>query len=112
MKRTLTMALILLTLVLPGAHFADYGGPFQPPTPAPDSFDLYENQQLGVSFHYPNEWNPSPPSTSEELAFFMGDEGRTSLTLLIEFESLDASLADRLSNAIERIRPGRLGLRD
>ncbi len=105
MKRALTLALILLTLVLPGAQFADYGGPFQAPKPDPDSFDFYENQQLGVSFHYPNEWNLTPSSAPEEWAFFIGDEGRTSLTLLIEFESLDASLADRLSNAIERVRP-------
>lgn len=96
---------MLLTLVLPGAQFADYGGPGQAPKPDPDSFGFYENQQLGVSFHYPNQWTLTPSSAPEEWAFFVGDKGLITLTLLIEFESLEASLDDRLQNAIERVTP-------
>ena len=66
MRRTLTLVLILLTLALSGARFVDYGGPVQAPTPDPDSFDLYENQRLGVSLHYPNQWNLTPSSAPDE----------------------------------------------
>ena len=106
MRRALTLVLILLTLALSGAKFADYGGPFQAPKPDPDSYDVYENQDLGVSLYYPNQWNLTPSSAIDEWLLLVGDEGLTRLTLLIEFEALDASLADRLSNAIERVRPG------
>ena len=105
MRRTLTLVLILLTLALSGARFVDYGGPVQAPTPDPDSFDLYENQRLGVSLHYPNQWNLTPSSAPDEWLLLVGDEGLTRLTLLIEFEALGATLTDRLQNAITRVTP-------
>ena len=105
MRRTLTLVLILLTLALSGARFVDYGGPVQAPTPDPDSFDLYENQRLGVSFHYPHQWNLTPSSAPDEWLLLVGDEGLTRLTLLIEFEALGATLTDRLQNAITRVTP-------
>ena len=105
MRRTLTLVLIVLTLTLAGARFVDYGGPVQAPTPDPDSFDLYENQRLGVSLHYPNQWNLTPSSAPDEWLLLVGDEGLTRLTLLIEFEALGATLTDRLQNAITRVTP-------
>ena len=105
MRRTLTLVLIVLTLALAGARFVDYGGPVQAPTPDPDSFDLYENQRLGVSLHYPNQWNLTASSAPDEWLLLVGDEGLTRLTLLIEFEALGATLTDRLQNAITRVTP-------
>ena len=105
MRRTLTLVLIVLTLALAGARFVDYGGPVQAPTPDPASFDLYENQRLGVSFHYPNQWNLTPSSAPDEWLLLVGDEGLTRLTLLIEFEALGATLTDRLQNALTRVTP-------
>ena len=105
MRRRLTLVLILLTLTLAGARFVDYGGPVQAPTPDPDSFDLYENQRLGVSLHYPNQWNLTPSSAPDEWLLLVGDEGLTRLTLLNEFEALGATLTDRLQNAITRVTP-------
>ena len=105
MRRTLTLVLILLTLALSGARFVDYGGPVQTPTPDPDSFDLYENQRLGVSLHYPHQWNLTPSSAPDEWLLLVGDEDLTRLTLLIEFEALGATLTDRLQNALTRVTP-------
>ncbi len=75
------------------------------PSPVPINFATYQNQELGVSFQYPDEWESSPSDDPDEWLVLVGDEGVTTLTLYAEFGEVDSTLSDRLDAATEALTP-------
>ncbi len=80
--------------------------PTPTPTPIPVDFVTYENQEIGVSFMHPANWeSTSSEGETEGEWLVLVDDGVTRLTLLAEFGDVDSTLSDRLDAAIETLTP-------
>ncbi len=106
MKHAFALVLALLMLAMSAACSED-PDPTPAPTPAPTpeaaGYASYENQELGVSLMYPEQWASEPSDAPGEWLALVGDDGPTRLTLFTFFNEPDTSLGDRLQQAIETL---------
>ena len=77
------------------------------PTPTQDlsGYTPYEDQELGVWFLHPEEWEATLSDDPAERLTLAGGDGVSRLTLKTVFEEADAPLNDRLDRAIESLTP-------
>ena len=110
MKHAFALVLALLMLAMSAACSED-PDPTPAPTPAPTpeaaGFASYENQELGVSLMYPEQWASAPSDAPGEWLALVGDDGPSRLTLFTFFNEPDTSLGDRLQQAVETLTLGR-----
>ncbi len=106
MKHAFALVLALLMLAMSAACSED-PDPTPAPTPAPTpeaaGYASYENQELGVSLMYPEQWASAPSDAPGEWLALVGDDGPSRLTLFTFFNEPDTSLGDRLQQAIETL---------
>ncbi len=77
------------------------------PTPTQDLsvYTPYEDQELGVWFLHPEEWEATLSDDPAERLTLAGGDGVSRLTLKTVFDEADAPLSDRLDRAIESLTP-------
>ena len=106
MKHAFALVLVLLMLAMSAACSED-PDPTPAPTPAPTpeaaGYASYENQELGVSLMYPEQWASAPSDAPGEWLALVGDDGPSRLTLFTFFNEPDTSLGDRLQQAVETL---------
>ena len=78
MKHAFALVLVLLMLAMSAACSED-PDPTPAPTPAPTpeaaGYASYENQELGVSLMYPEQWASEPSDAPGEWLALVGDDG-------------------------------------
>ena len=78
------------------------------PTPEPVSLSTYESLELGVQFEHPEAWTVVEPDGEEEQEEWLvmnGEDGETSLRLLVSFHDVDVPLDERMDSVIEELLP-------
>ena len=77
--------------------------PAPDPTPTPVAYTSYEDQEIGASLRYPEQWTRSESAAEGEWLALASDDGLSSLILQTVFGAPDAPLNSRLESAVEEL---------
>ena len=72
-------------------------------TPAPVAYTSYENQEIGASLRYPEQWTATTLDAPGEWLTVASDDGLSNLNLVTVFGPPDAPLSARLESALEEL---------
>ncbi len=72
-------------------------------TPAPVAYTSYENQEIGASLRYPQQWTATTLDAPGEWVTLASDDGPSSLNLVTVFGPPDAPLSARLETALDEL---------